>query len=248
MTEHAGNPDAHGPAGSYNQAPPPAHIYDPPLGPLVVVAEGERWVAVDKPSGLLSVPGRTEDKQDCARSRLELQYPDATGPITVHRLDMDTSGILLMALDPRAQATLSRQFMKRKTKKKYLAVLDGHVEHDEGEVDLPLNVDWPNRPKKKVDYDEGKPSLTKYTVLDRYEDEHGPRTRIEFEPITGRSHQLRVHAAHPVDRGGLGCPIAGDSLYGREDSADRLLLHASWLMFYEPDTPNRTFVECEPPF
>lgn len=164
--------------------------------------------------------------------------------MTVHRLDLETSGILLLALDPRAHVTLSRQFEKRKVRKKYLAVLDGHVADDEGVVELPLIIDWPNRPKKKVDHDEGKASKTRYLVLERFEDEHGPRTRIEFTPITGRSHQLRVHAAHPLDQGGLGCPIAGDTLYGDAGSAPRLLLHASELMFYEPDTPNRVFLDC----
>lgn len=222
--------------------------YNPPAEGPEVIEQGERWVAVNKPSGLLSVPGRGEHKADCARSRVQAMFPDATGPMTVHRLDLETSGILLLALDKRAHVTLSRQFEKRKVEKKYIAVLDGHVANDEGAVNLPLIVDWPNRPKKKVDYDEGKPSETRYKVVDRYEDVHGPRTRIEFTPITGRSHQLRVHAAHPIAQGGLGCPIAGDTLYGNAESADRLLLHASELMFYEPDTPNRIFLECEPEF
>jgi len=222
--------------------------YNPPAEGPDIIERGERWVAVNKPSGLLSVPGRGEHKADCARSRVQAMFPDATGPMTVHRLDLETSGILLLALDKRAHVTLSRQFEDRQVEKKYIAVLDGHVADDEGAVNLPLIVDWPNRPKKKVDHNEGKPSETRYKVLDRYEDTHGPRTRIEFTPITGRSHQLRVHAAHPIDQGGLGCPIAGDTLYGNADSADRLLLHASELMFYEPDTPNRIFLECEPEF
>ncbi|MEM1329039.1 MAG: RluA family pseudouridine synthase [Planctomycetota bacterium] len=242
------DPSHHGDTGRHPPSNIPERPYNPPHEPLKIVAERDRWVAINKPSGLLSVPGRGEHKADCAVSRVLAHRHDATGPMTVHRLDLETSGILLVALDPRAQATLSRQFMKRKTRKRYLAVLDGRVGPDEGEIDLPIAVDWPNRPKKKIDYDEGKPSLTKYRVLERTESELGPRTRVKFVPITGRSHQLRIHAATPVEQGGMGCPIAGDSLYGDESSAPRLLLHAAHLTFYEPDTPERILLDCDPEF
>jgi len=228
-------------------APPPI-VYDPPMEPLEVIAEGERWVAINKPSGLLSVPGRGEDKSDCARTRVEEIYPDATGPMSVHRLDLETSGVLLLALDPTSHKALSVQFMNREVEKKYVAVLDGNPTGDQGVVELPLIVDWPMRPMKTVDHENGKHATTAWRVLERFEDGFGPRTRVEFTPITGRSHQLRVHAAWAVAEGGMGCPIAGDTLYGNAASAPRLLLHATFLRFFEPDSPDRIDVESAPPF
>ena len=195
-----------------------------------VVGLGQRWVVVDKPAGLLSVPGRGEDKQDCAAARVQAMFPDASGPLTVHRLDMDTSGLMVFALSPLAHGKLSRQFQLRKTTKRYTAVLEGTVEGESGEVDLPLFVDWPNRPRQQVDYILGKPAQTQWRAIAR-EDEH---TRVEMTPITGRSHQLRVHAATPRDEGGIGSPIVGDVLYGNPDGASRMLLHASHLAFWDP--------------
>lgn len=214
----------------------------------MVIARADRWLAIDKPSGLLSVPGRGADKADCARSRVRALVPEATGPLTVHRLDLETSGILLFGLDRRAHASLSGQFMDRKTQKKYVAVLDGSPDGDAGEVNLPIVVDWPNRPRKIVSHEHGKEAVTRWRVLERTETERGVQTRVEFVPITGRGHQLRVHAAWSRDEGGLGCPIAGDTLYGDADSAPRLLLHASGLIFWEPDSPNRVKLECPAPF
>jgi len=209
-----------------------------------VLGLGVRWVVIDKPPGMLSVPGRGEDKQDCVAARVQAMFPGATGPLTVHRLDMDTSGLMVFALSPLAQGKLSRQFQLRKTAKRYTAVLAGQVEGDAGEIDLPLFVDWPNRPRQQVDYILGKPAQTAWAVTAR----EGDRTRVEFRPVTGRSHQLRVHAATPRDEGGLGAPIVGDPLYGDPDAAPRMLLHASALAFWEPTTGVWTEFQSEAPF
>lgn len=209
-----------------------------------VVGLGQRWVVIDKPAGLLSVPGRGEDKQDCAASRVQAMFPHATGPLTVHRLDMDTSGLMVFALSPLAHGKLSRQFQLRKTTKRYTAVLEGAVEGETGEVDLPLFVDWPNRPRQQVDYILGKPALTQWRVVAR----DGGRTRVEMTPITGRSHQLRVHAATPRDEGGIGSPIVGDVLYGNPEGEPRMLLHASHLAFWDPLLGTQVEIESEAPF
>jgi len=230
-----------------NQAQPdhPAHSGGTPsIEPAVVpiVHEAPSFVVIDKPSGLLSVPGRTADKADCARVRVLAQYPDATGPMTVHRLDMDTSGLLVVALTADAQRHLSIQFEHRRVAKVYIALLERPVEGDHGEIDLPLCKDWVNRPMQKVDFEQGRPAQTAYRVLDRLDD---GRTRVRFEPVTGRSHQLRVHAAHEL---GLKSPILGDRLYGNADSAPRLMLHAAGLTLHDPDSGERIELWSEPPF
>lgn len=209
-----------------------------------VVAMGQRWAVVDKPAGMLSVPGRGDGKQDCVAARVAAMFPGATGPLTVHRLDMDTSGLMVFALSPTAHGDLSRQFQLRKTAKRYTAVLDGEVDGDEGEVDLPLFVDWPNRPRQQVDYILGKPAQTLWRVLAREPE----RTRVEMTPITGRSHQLRVHAATPREDGGIGAPILGDVFYGDAGSAPRLMLHASSLAFWDPSIGTRVEVASPAPF
>lgn len=174
-------------------------------------------IVVNKPSGLLSVPGRGADKQDCVIHRIQADYPEA---LIVHRLDMATSGLLLLARGPAMQRQLSLDFAERRVHKRYLAVLQGRLASDEGEVNLPLASDWPNRPRQQVNVEHGKPSLTRYRVL-AHEAGH---TRVELEPVTGRTHQLRVHML------ALGHPILGDTLYGpAEPLAPRLLLHASAL-------------------
>lgn len=172
-------------------------------------------VVVDKPAGLLSVPGRGEDKQDCAAARVQARYPDA---LIVHRLDQATSGILLFARGAEMQRAFSYEFMQRRVHKRYLAVVEGLMPLDGEwhEINLPLIADWPNRPKQKVDHEIGKPALTRWRAL-AHENGH---TRVELEPVTGRSHQLRVHLL------AAGHPIAGDALYGNAASAPRLLLHA----------------------
>lgn len=214
---------------------------DFPPGPLPVVFESSRFVVIDKPSGMLSVPGRSLGKEDCVRARVQQMYPHAAGPLTVHRLDLETSGLIVLALDPDAHRHLSLQFEKRKVVKRYLALLEGDLPTDEGAVMLPLAKDWPNRPKQKVDFEEGKPARTAYRVLKRF----GHATRVEFMPTTGRSHQLRVHAAHPQ---GLDAPILGDPLYGDSSLAPRLMLHASGLELTDPATGERVSLTSDAPF
>ena len=193
-------------------------------------------VVVNKPAGLLSVPGRGADKQDCAWSRLQSEWP---GVLVVHRLDMATSGLLLFALSPAMQRALGMAFAQREVHKRYLAQVEGGPAGDSGEIDLPLSADWPNRPRQQVDDEHGKPSLTRWQVLARYDG----RTLMQFEPLTGRSHQLRVHAA------AMGWPIVGDALYGRDGApAPRLMLHASELALTHPGTGRALLLRSEAPF
>ncbi len=199
---------------------------------LRIIDDNDQFVVLVKPPGLLSVPGRGEDKQDCVASRIQALYPLATGSITVHRLDFDTSGVMVYALNPSAHRALSRQFMHRKVGKSYDALLAGELSGDEGEVDLPLIVDWPNRPRQMVCYERGKPAQTLWRVTDRAPG----RTRVEFRPVTGRTHQLRVHAVTPVDKGGMGAAIVGDPLYGDSSTHPRMCLHAKMLGFWHPTT------------
>lgn len=179
-------------------------------------------LVAEKPAGLLSVPGRLPENQDCLVSRLQVLYPDA---LTVHRLDQVTSGLMLYARGKVMQAALSAQFEKRVVSKRYEAVVRGGIEGDAGEVALPLICDWPNRPRQMVDFERGKPALTRWRVLDR--DLQLQRTRVELEPVTGRSHQLRLHMAS------LGHPIVGDVMYGAQP-AERVQLHACRLQFVHP--------------
>ncbi|MEO0511330.1 MAG: RNA pseudouridine synthase [Planctomycetota bacterium] len=194
---------------------------------LCVIHADHRYAVVDKPAGLLSVPGKTEP--DCAAARVAGLFPDATGPLVVHRLDMDTSGLLVFGLDPGAQRRLSTEFENRRVEKTYLAIVGGPVRSETGTIDLPMRVDWPNRPRQIVDHADGKPSVTRYRVLAREPD----RTLLALTPETGRTHQLRVHCAE-----GLGVPILGDPLYGSLDSAPRLLLHA-WRLAFRPPGERR---------
>lgn len=194
---------------------------------LDIVHEDRFLVVVDKPSGLLSVPGRRPEHADCVAARVRARFPEATGPLTVHRLDMDTSGLIVLALDPTTHRALSRLFQEREVSKRYEAVVDGRVRPDEGTISLSLRLDLDNRPYQIVDEQRGRPALTRWRVLAR-----GDRwTRVEFVPHTGRTHQLRVHAAV-----GLGCPIRGDLLYGDPTSAPRLQLHATTLSLRHPAT------------
>jgi len=215
------------------------HYIPPPDTGLAILYVDEYLLVVDKPAGLLSVPGRGEGKEDCLASRVEAIFADA---LIVHRLDMDTSGLLMMARGKEMQGALSRLFRERLVDKRYVAVVDGLLAQDAGEVDLPLICDWPNRPRQKVDFDIGKRSLTKFALLDR--DTSIGRSRVALEPVTGRSHQLRVHMAT------LGHPILGDDLYGGEayGKADRLLLHAMDLAFEHPVSGARLEFHCDAPF
>lgn len=215
---------------------------------LTIIAQGPSWVVVDKPAGLLSVPGKGDEpwKKDCVASRVAAMFPEASGPLVVHRLDMDTSGLLVLGLTAEAQRLLSRQFEERKVEKRYTALLEGIVDHArEGEVNLPIRLDPENRPWQIVDGLHGRESVTRWRVLS-YETD---RTRVEFTPITGRAHQLRIHAATSTACGGIGHCILGDVLYGtgyrragevgRLAQAERMMLHASYLAFDDPENRKR---------
>lgn len=208
-----------------------------------VVYEDELVMVVHKPSGLLTVPGRSAALQDCVVTRLRARYPEATGPLVVHRLDLDTSGLLLVAKDLSTASALQRLFSLRQIDKHYVAWLDGTVAGDHGHIMLPLRVDIDDRPRNIHDPVHGKPAHTEWQVLAR---ENG-RTRVRFIPHTGRSHQLRVHAAHPE---GLNAPIVGDRLYGRTapDDDERLQLHAERLAFVHPVSGATVVVEQPAPF
>ncbi|MEE2862252.1 MAG: pseudouridine synthase [Pseudomonadota bacterium] len=200
-------------------------VYAPPPDAPVVIHADHEVLVVDKPAGLLSVPGRGEDRADCLIARLRAAFPTV---LLVHRLDLDTSGVMVFALTPHAQRHLSKQFEERQTRKVYVARLAGRLEPKTGRVDLPLIVDWPNRPRQKVDHDEGRAAQTDWRVMRATDDE----TRVRLMPVTGRSHQLRVHMAQ------TGHPILGDPLYATGAAADhpRLMLHAESLRFRHPDS------------
>ncbi|MGE5386515.1 MAG: RluA family pseudouridine synthase [Betaproteobacteria bacterium] len=181
-------------------------------------------LVLNKPSGLLSVPGLGEAGRDCLIHRAQAHCPDA---LTVHRLDMETSGLIVLARSKATHRALSLAFQNRQVGKRYVAIVDGQVGPEQGEIDLPLIADWPNRPRQKVDFEVGKPSLTRYCVLHRTPD----RTRLELRPETGRSHQLRVHLQS------IGHAILGDALYAppaARNKSPRLLLHATELVFQHP--------------
>ena len=190
---------------------------------LEIMYEDEWLSVVNKPAGMLSVPGKSDI--DSVYGRVRRMYPEATGPMIVHRLDMATSGLILIAKTKEVHQNLQAQFKNRTVCKRYVAWLDGIVEKKEGHIELPLRPDPEDRPRQVVDAVHGKPAVTDYTVL-HYD---SGRTFISFIPKTGRTHQLRVHSAHPL---GLNAPIVGDELYGRK--ADRLYLHAEYLGFIHP--------------
>jgi len=204
---------------------------------LETVYEDDYIAIVNKPAEFLSVPGITI--QDSVYERMRLKYPNATGPLIVHRLDMSTSGLMLIAKDKNVHKSLQSQFIKRTVKKRYVALLNGLVSADEGEIDLPLRVDLEDRPRQLVCYEHGKPAKTQWKVVAK----NNNQTKIHFWPITGRTHQLRVHASHAL---GLNCPIVGDDLYGTK--ADRLHLHAEWIEFKHPITREMVTFEVAPEF
>lgn len=191
-------------------------------------------VVVDKPAGVLSVPGKGEANQACVATWVREHFPHAQGPITVHRLDMETSGLMVVALNASVHRALSALFERRQVEKHYEALIAPGLRSsglaESGEIDLPLRPDIDRRPIQIVDRIHGRPSRTLYRVLD----DPGPQARLALEPLTGRSHQLRLHCAHPADDGGLGRPIIGDRLYGGLPAA-RLMLHAVELAFTAPD-------------
>lgn len=206
-----------------------------------IIYEDEWLIAVNKPAGLLSVPGRYRDRQDSVLSRLRHLLPDGITLASVHRLDQETSGILLLARDRQTHRQLSQQFQQRQVYKVYEAILAGAVTVDQGTIELPLWADPENRPNQKVDWQHGKPSLTHFQVMAREKD----YTRVEFKPLTGRTHQLRVHAA---DVRGLGVTILGDRLYGCCAVTSRLHLHARELRFKHPQLEKSLHLQAITPF
>jgi tRNA pseudouridine32 synthase/23S rRNA pseudouridine746 synthase len=206
---------------------------------LNIVHVDDALIVLDKPAGLLAVPGRGTDKQDCLSARVQQRFADA---LVVHRLDMDTSGLICLARGTEAQRQLSMAFAQRLVSKRYVAVVDGVLnapDDDWGIIDLPLICDWPNRPRSKVDFAIGKPSTTRWRVLSRT----ATSTRLELEPVTGRSHQLRVHLA------AIGHAIVGDPLYGSgHDASGRMMLHASAITLPHPTTGEAMSLKSPPPF
>lgn len=200
-------------------------VYRPTDEPPRLIHDDDQILVVEKPAGLLSVPGRGPDRADCLIARLGRAFPTV---LLVHRLDLDTSGVMVFALTPHAQRHLGRQFEQRQVKKSYVARVCGRLEPATGTVDLPLIVDWPNRPRQMVDHDQGRPARTDWRVV-RADD---AETRVRLTPVTGRSHQLRVHMAS------LGHPILGDTLYasGAAAAHPRLMLHAETLRLRHPDS------------
>ncbi|WP_371061004.1 pseudouridine synthase [Rhodosalinus sp. 5P4] len=211
--------------------------YDPPQEPLQILHSDHEIVVVDKPAGLLSVPGRGAHLADCLLARVQAVFPEA---LLVHRLDRDTSGVIVFALTAPAQRNLGLQFERRKTRKTYVARVAGRLEPRSGTVELPLIVDWPNRPRQKVCFETGKPALTEWRVQRREEGE----TRVKLMPKTGRSHQLRVHMAE------LGHPILGDPFYAEGAARDwpRMMLHSEELRIHHPDGGAGTSFRAPAPF
>lgn len=199
---------------------------------LEIVYEDEWLLVVNKPAGMLSVPGKMDT--DSVFQRMSKCYPDATGPLIVHRLDMATSGLLLIAKTKEVHQHLQAQFKNRTIEKRYIAILDGWIKKEKGSIELPLRPEPNDRPRQVVDEKYGKPAITRYQVIEQAEG----KTRIVFFPLTGRTHQLRVHAAHPD---GLNTPILGDELYGKK--AERLYLHAEYIAFQHPITNKKITVE-----
>ena len=199
--------------------------YNPPMDPLVIAYQDAQIIVVNKPSGLLSVPGKTVGRRDCVELRLRAIHPES---LLVHRLDCDTSGVMIFARSKAAQGFLGQEFEKRRSEKTYIARLWGRLTPESGRVDLPLCTDWPNRPRQMVDHENGRVAQTDWRVLG-YDDD---TTRVELHPLTGRSHQLRVHML------ALGHPILGDPIYatGPALAYPRLMLHAERLSLHHPAT------------
>jgi len=212
-------------------------IYNPPQGALAILHHDHELLLVDKPSGLLSVPGKGEHLADCLMARVQAVFAEA---LLVHRLDRDTSGVMVFALTRHAQRHLGLQFEKRQVKKTYIARVFGRVGEKTGTVDLPLIVDWPNRPLQHVDFENGKQAVTDWRVL-KYEEN---ATRVRLFPQTGRSHQLRVHMRE------IGHPILGDPFYatGEAREAERLMLHAESLRLRHPDGGKGLTFKAKCPF
>ncbi len=238
-----------------------------------ILHEDPEFVVIEKPGGLLSVPGRGPEKQDCVVRRLQRLFPAMITQPAVHRLDMYTSGLMTVAITDRAHRRLSRQFAQRRVTKGYIALLEGKIENSSGEIHLPFRLDPDNRPYQVHDPVHGKMGSTLWQLLAHEPAEASPTSRpqpksadwnfcaatsrrygliaadccsrVRFTPLTGRTHQLRVHAAHPL---GLGHPIVGDSLYGNGSDGDPMLLHAERLAFFHPVSGERLVFTSPPPF
>jgi tRNA pseudouridine32 synthase/23S rRNA pseudouridine746 synthase len=204
---------------------------------IPVIYEDEYLLIINKPPEFLSVPG--VHVEDSIQWRMKQQYPEATGPMVAHRLDMSTSGLMIIAKTMEVYKFLQRHFMRRSVQKRYEALLEGMVEGEEGTIDLPLRLDIDDRPRQLVCYEHGKAARTHWKVVER----KNGRTRIHFYPVTGRTHQLRVHAAHHL---GLNCPIVGDDIYGK--MGKRLHLHAAFIKFKHPVTHKMVSFEVEASF
>ena len=207
--------------------------------PLSILHQEESFVVVDKLPDFLSVPGRSAGMDDCVVARVRELFPHARGSLAAHRLDMETSGLMVLGLTPEAHRHLSLQFERRRVRKSYVALVEGRVEPDSGHIELAFRVDPARRPRQILDPAHGKLGITDWEVVERGRDS----TRILFTPHTGRTHQLRVHAAHPD---GLGHPILGDRLYG--NPADRLMLPSTSLAFHHPENETWQEFDMPPPF
>ncbi len=206
-----------------------------------ILHQDDKIIIVSKPGGLLSVPGRGRYKQDCVVRRVQTAFPDVIEQPAVHRLDMQTSGVMVLARTVSAHRTLSIQFEKRQTKKQYIALLDGIISGNSGRIELGFRLDTNNRPYQIHDPVNGKSGVTHWQKIGI----ENSFTRVTFSPITGRTHQLRVHAAHPL---GLATPIVGDSLYGSGKMGDQMMLHATSLTFLHPGTGEPVTFNSSPPF
>lgn len=220
-----------------NVAPNPAKGSSLIKPELEVIYEDDVLVVINKPAEFLSVPGKNDSYS--VQQIMKEKYPLARGPLLVHRLDMSTSGLIIAAKTKEVHEIMQKKFLSKSVLKRYVALLDGIVDEEEGIIDLPIRVDLDNRPRQLVCFDYGKKAVTKWQVIER----KGKKTKINFYPLTGRTHQLRVHAAHKL---GLHCPIVGDDLYGVK--ADRLYLHAEYLKFEHPITGKLLEIKCEAPF
>ncbi len=212
---------------------------------LSILYVDQHIIVVNKPDGLLSVPGIGPEKSDCVVSRVKRLIVECIDSPSVHRLDMDTSGLLVLGLTKEAQRDLSIQFMDRKVTKSYIALLDGILMEESGTLTLPFRLDTDNRPYQIYDEENGKVGTTlfKRISVESYKDRHA--TRVEFTPKTGRTHQLRIHSAHEK---GLDMPIIGDRLYGKREDDERLMLHAATLTFYHPQTKEKMEFTAAAPF
>ncbi len=233
-------------AVTFSRKPPSEFIYNPPKEPLDIIFKDSEILVLNKPSGLLTVSGRKPEHKDSLQNRVQTIYPSAR---IIHRLDEPTSGVIVMALNAQSHRNISLQFEQRRTRKEYIAIVWGHISDNEGQIDLPLRCDWPNRPLQMVDFEKGRQALTKWKVIKRenikINDTKQPVTRIALYPHTGRSHQLRVHMMEQDH------PILGDEFYAHDDAlacVSRLQLHAHKLMIYHPKNGKKVWFKSTVPF